>query len=163
MQEIERKQQPYQLWIHNNDIMIKATIRQVIQKYNDNKNSAKRLLKWTGIAVAIGILFVFMLPIILFLALIIGILILVSFLYTRQNRKNSNNFGIFDLISSMISSRFWKNNNYYSVSKNNYFYYCVSCGTKHKEVICPRCGSKFKKKVDVWTILTYLITPIPLC
>jgi hypothetical protein len=58
--------------------MIKARIRQAIQKYYDNKNSAKRLLKWTGIAVGIGILFVFMLPIILFLAVIIGILILVS-------------------------------------------------------------------------------------
>ena len=128
--------------------MIKARIRQVIQKYNDNKNSAKRLLKWTGVAVVIGVLFVFMLPVILFLALIIGILIFVSSLYTRRNRKNSNNFGIFDFISSIMSSIFWKNNNYYSVSHNNYFYYCVSCGTKHKEVTCPRCGSKFKKKAD---------------
>ena len=65
-------------------MMIKARIRQVIQKYNDNKNSAKRLLKWIGIAVVIGILFVLMLPIILFLAVIIGILILVSFLYTSS-------------------------------------------------------------------------------
>jgi RsiW-degrading membrane proteinase PrsW (M82 family) len=64
--------------------MIKARIRQVIQKYNENKNSAKRLLKWTGIAVGIGILFVLMLSVILFLAVIIGILILVSFLYTRR-------------------------------------------------------------------------------
>ena len=130
--------------------MIKARIRirQVIRKYNDNKNSAKRLLKWTGIAAAIGILIVFMLPIILVLALIIGILIFVSLLYTRRNRKNSNNFGIFDLISSIMSSSFWKNINYYSVSQNNYFYYCVSCGTKHKEVTCPRCGSKFKKKAE---------------
>jgi rubrerythrin len=125
--------------------MIKARIRQVIRKYNDNKNSAKRLLKWTGIAAAIGILIVLMLPIILFLALIICILIFVSFLYTRRSRKN---FGIFDLISSIMSSSFWKNINYYSVSQNNYFYYCVSCGTKHKEVTCPRCGSKFKKKAE---------------
>jgi ABC-type Fe3+ transport system permease subunit len=127
--------------------MIKARIRQAIQKYYDNKNSVKRLLKWTGIAIAVGILFVFMLPVILFVAVIICILILVSFLYKKRNRKNSNNFGIFDLISSIISSRFWKNN-YYSVSKNNYYYYCVSCGTKHKEVVCPRRGSKFKKKVN---------------
>ena len=127
--------------------MIKARIRQAIQKYYDNKNSAKRLLKWTGIAIAVGILFVFMLPVILFVPVIICILILVSFLYKKRNRKNSNNFGIFDLISSIISSRFWKNN-YYSVSKNNYYYHCVSCGTKHKEVVCPRCGSKFKKKVN---------------
>ena len=128
--------------------MIKARIRQVIQKYNDNKNSAKRLLKWTGIAAAIGILIVFMLPVILFLAVIIGILILVSLLYARRKRKKSNNFGIFDLISSIISSRFW-NSDYYPASKNNYYYYCVSCGTKDKEVTCPRCGSKFKKKVNV--------------
>jgi hypothetical protein len=131
--------------------MIKARIRQVIQKYNDNKNSAKRLLKWTGIAVGIGILFVFILPIILLLAVIIGILILVSFLYTRRRRRNRNNksidTGIFDLISSIISSKFWKN--YYSVSHNNYYYYCVSCGTKHKAIACPKCGSKFKKKVNV--------------
>ena len=131
--------------------MIKARIWQVIQKYNDNKNSAKRLLKWTGIAVGIGILFVLMLPIILFLALTIGILILVSFLYTRRKRNGSSrsiHAGIFDLISSIMSSRFWKNNNYYSVSQNNYFYYCVSCGTKHKQIACPRCGSKLKKKVN---------------
>jgi RsiW-degrading membrane proteinase PrsW (M82 family) len=124
--------------------MIKARIWQVIQKYNDNKHSAKRLLKWTGIAVGIGILFVFMLPIILLLAVIIGILILVSFLYTRRKRSNRYT-GIFDLISSIISTRLWKNY-YYSVSQNNYYYYCISCGTKHKDVACPRCGSKFKKK-----------------
>jgi hypothetical protein len=92
-----------------------------------------------------------MLPVILFLAVIIGILILVSFLYTRRRRRNRSNksieTGIFDLISSIILSRLWKNN-YYSESKNNYYYYCVSCGTKHKEVACPRCGSKFKKKVS---------------
>ena len=128
-------------------MMIRARIRQVIQKYNDNKNSAKRLIKWTGIAIGIGILFVFMLPIILFLAVIIGILILVSFLYARRNRKKSSNLGMFDLIASIISSRFWRNNNY-SVSQNNNYYYCISCGTKHKEVVCPRCGSNFKKKVD---------------
>jgi|SRR5918911_1004195 hypothetical protein len=127
--------------------MMKARIRRVIQTYNDNKNSAKRLLKWTGIAIGIGILFVFMLPIIILLAAVIGILILVSFIYKKRKRNNSNkliDIGIFDLISSIIFSRLWKN---YSVSQN-YYYYCISCGTKHKEVTCPRCGSKFKKKVN---------------
>ena len=127
--------------------MLKTRILRVIQRYNDNKNSAKRLLKWTGIAVAVGILFVFILPIILILAAVIGVLILVSFLYTKRKRGKINEptyTGIFDLLSSILFSRLW---NKYSVSQNNYFYYCVSCGTKHKEVICPRCGSKFKKKV----------------
>src|SRR5919198_5138936 len=117
--------------------MLKTRIRRVIQRYNDNKKSAKRLLKWTGIAIGIGILFVFILPIILILAAVIGVLILVSFLYTKRKRGKTDT-GIFDLISSILFSRLW--NKYYSVSQNNYFYYCVSCGTKHKEVICPRCG-----------------------
>jgi hypothetical protein len=64
--------------------MIKARIRRVIQRYNDNKNSAKLLLKWAGIAIGIGILFVFMLPVIIFLAAVIGILILVSLLYKKE-------------------------------------------------------------------------------
>ena len=127
--------------------MLKTRIRRVIQRYYDNKNSAKRLLKWTGIAVAVGILFVFILPIILILAAVIGVLILVSFLYTKRKRGKTNEptyTVTFDLLSSILFSRLW---NKYTVSQNNYFYYCVSCGTKHKEVICPRCGSKFKKKV----------------
>jgi len=24
-------------------------------------------------------------------------------------------------------------------------YYCMSCGTKHKEAACPKCGSKMKR------------------
>jgi hypothetical protein len=65
-------------------MMIKARILRVIQRYNDNKNSAKLLLKWAGIAIGIGILFVFMLPVIIFLAAVIGILILVSLLYKKE-------------------------------------------------------------------------------
>jgi len=129
--------------------MLKTRIRRVIQRYNDNKNSAKRLLKWTGIAVAIGILFVFLLPIILILAGVIGVLILVSFLYTKRKRGKTNKptyTGIFGLLSSLLFSMLW---NKHSVIQNNYLYYCVSCRTKHKEVICPRCGSKFKKKIHV--------------
>jgi hypothetical protein len=28
-------------------------------------------------------------------------------------------------------------------------YYCMSCGTKHKEAACPKCGSKMKR-VGSW-------------
>jgi rubrerythrin len=24
-------------------------------------------------------------------------------------------------------------------------YYCMSCGTKHREAACPKCGSKMKR------------------
>ena len=88
--------------------MLKTRIRRVVQRYNDNKNSTKRLLKWTGIAVAIGILFVFMLPIILILAAVIGVLILVSLLYTKRKRGKTDT-GIFDLISSIHTYLFRSN------------------------------------------------------
>jgi rubrerythrin len=28
---------------------------------------------------------------------------------------------------------------------NSLNYYCMNCGTKHKEAACPKCGSKMKK------------------
>jgi rubrerythrin len=28
-------------------------------------------------------------------------------------------------------------------------YYCMSCGTQHKDINCPNCGSKMKK-VGFW-------------
>jgi rubrerythrin len=28
---------------------------------------------------------------------------------------------------------------------NSLKYYCMSCGTKHREVACPKCGSKMKR------------------
>jgi len=30
-------------------------------------------------------------------------------------------------------------------SGNSVNYYCMSCGTKHREAACPRCGSKMKR------------------
>ena len=43
--------------------------------------------------------------------------------------------GIFGSMSPMFSS-----NNSSSLK-----YYCISCGTQHKEIACPICGSKMKK------------------
>jgi len=28
---------------------------------------------------------------------------------------------------------------------NSLNYYCMSCGAKHKEAACPKCGSKMKR------------------
>ena len=42
--------------------------------------------------------------------------------------------GIFGPMSPMFS------NNTSSLK-----YYCISCGTQHKQIACPICGSKMKK------------------
>jgi hypothetical protein len=127
------------------DIVLESSIRKIIQRYDGKKLDA-RLLKWIAISIGIGIVVGFMLPIVISLAVVIGILIL-RLKFLRKSRRNkvmmlSNNklldTGIFDLISSILSSGFRSS----SINKN---YYCASCGTKHKETACPSCGSKFKK------------------
>jgi len=127
------------------DIVLESSIRKIIQRYDGKKFDA-RLLKWIAISIGIGIVIGFMLPIVISLAVVIGILILRVKLL-RKSRRNkvmmlSNNklldTGTFDLISSILSSGFRSS----SINKN---YYCASCGTKHKETACPSCGSKFKK------------------
>jgi hypothetical protein len=40
------------------------------------------------------------------------------------------------------------------ITKINYYYYCMSCGTKHADEKCPQCASK-KKKVGFY--ISYLI------
>ena len=127
------------------DIVLESSTRKIIQRYDGKKFDA-RLLKWIAISIGIGIVIGFMLPIVISLAVVIGILIL-RLKFLRKSRRNkvmmlSNNklldTGIFDLISSILSSGFRSS----SINKN---YYCASCGTKHKETACPSCGSKFKK------------------
>ena len=127
------------------DIVLESSIRKIIQRY-DGKKFDTRLLKWIAISIGIGIVVGFVLPIVISLAVVIGILIL-RLKFLRKSRRNkvmmlSNNklldTGIFDLISSILSSGFRSS----SINKN---YYCASCGTKHKETACPSCGSKFKK------------------
>ena len=127
------------------DIVLESSIRKIIQRY-DGKKFDTRLLKWIVISIGIGIVIGFMLPIVISLAVVIGILIL-RLKFLRKSRRNkvmmlSNNklldTGTFDLISSILSSGFRSS----SINKN---YYCASCGTKHKETACPSCGSKFKK------------------
>jgi|SRR6185437_9819373 hypothetical protein len=126
-------------------MMLENSIRKIIQRY-DGKKLDTRLLKWVAISIGIGIVLGFVLPIVISLAVVIGILIL-RLKFLRKRRRNkimmlSNNklldTGIFDLISSILSSEFRSS----SINKH---YYCASCGTKHKETACPSCGSKFKK------------------
>ena len=88
------------------------------------------------------------LPGIIFLAALTGILILIRHMDKRRKRKkipmmNDNKIAdVFDILSPIWLAVFRSN----SIDKS--YYYCVDCGTKHKEAACPSCGSKFKKTVE---------------
>ena len=49
-----------------------------------------------------------------------------------MSRTGGRGIGMFGSMSSMFED-------------NSLNYYCMGCGTKHKEAACPKCGSKMKR------------------
>ena len=64
---------------------------------------------------------------------IIGVFILLNF-YMR--RRITRRMGIGEAGGGTFGSMF---------GDNSLNYYCMSCGTKHKEAACPKCASKMKR------------------
>jgi len=128
-------------------MQLQRKIRSIIHRYND-KRFAIRLLKWMMICIGIAIVVALVLLVIIFLAALIGMLILFRLKDKRRKRNkivmmNNNRIAdVFDLISPILLTVFP------SSSIDGNYYYCVDCGTKHKETACPSCGSKFKKTVE---------------
>jgi ribosomal protein L37AE/L43A len=65
------------------------------------------------------------------LVVIIGVFILLNFYMRKRTMRRMGAGG-----SGMFGSMF---------GDNSLNYYCMSCGTKHKEAACPKCGSKMKR------------------
>jgi fumarate reductase subunit D len=126
---------------------LQRKIKSIIHKHND-KRFAIRLLKWMMICIGIAIVAALVLPVIIFLAALIGVLISIRLVDKRRKRNkivmmNNNRIDdIFDFISPILLTLFR------SSSINGNYYYCVNCGTKHKETACPSCGSNFKKTLE---------------
>jgi hypothetical protein len=90
-------------------------------------------LEYLAISITISLL----LPFPISLVVIIGVFILLNFYMRRRTMRRmgiggARAAGMFGSMSSMFGD-------------NSLNYYCMSCGTKHKEAACPKCGSKMKK------------------
>jgi rubrerythrin len=70
----------------------------------------------------------------------LGVFILINFYRRRRmmKRYGIETKGMKNLFGWLPSSMSGKEN---SPLK----YYCMSCGTEHKEIACPKCGSKMKR------------------
>jgi uncharacterized paraquat-inducible protein A len=66
--------------------------------------------------------------------------------YMRTSAKKQN----MELSKSDINNA----NNRKNKNNDRINYYCISCGTKHDEECCPRCGSRMKKASFLWYGLT---------
>jgi hypothetical protein len=93
-------------------------------------------MMWFGISIAISLTISILVPFPISLVTIIGVFILLNF-YMRKRMMSrmgvrGGGAGMFGSMSSMFG-------------ENSLKYYCMSCGTKHREAACPKCGSKMKR------------------
>ena len=102
--------------------------------YN-NKQFLITQMIWIGISIGISLTISMLVPFPFSLVAIIGIFILLNF-YMRKRMMSrmggGRGIGMFGSMSSMFED-------------NSLNYYCMACGTKHRESACPKCGSKMKR------------------
>jgi len=107
---------------------------------NNNRHLLLYTLKWMSLYIAIGFISASLLPFPASLLGAIGGFMLVNFLRTRfmMKKMGISMKGLFgSLRSSDVSTSMY--------GYNPIKYYCMSCGNEHKEIACPKCGSKMKR------------------
>jgi len=88
---------------------------------------------WLGIFLAISFGISMILPFPTSLVVIIGVFILLN-MYRRKTIMKRMGVGGPGIFSSGTAT-----------GAGSLKYYCMSCGTEHKEAACPKCGSKMKR------------------
>ena len=86
-------------------------------------------LMWIGISLAISLAISLFVPFPYSLPIIIAVFILLS-LYMRK--RALRRMGMSGTTTTMFGN-------------SSLNYYCMSCGTKHSQAACPKCGSKMKR------------------
>ena len=105
---------------------------------NNNKQFLINQLMWIGISIGISLTISMLVPFPISLVAIIGVFILLNFyMRKRMMRKMGMGGGGLGMFGSISSSSMF--------GDNSLKYYCMSCGTNHKEASCPKCGSKMKR------------------
>ena len=106
----------------------------------DNRQFLLYTLKWMSLYIAIGFIAALLLPFPASLLGAIGGFMLVNFLRTRAMLKKAG-VSVRGLFGPLRSSGLGPSMNGYNPIK----FYCMSCGNEHKEIACPKCGSKMKR------------------
>ncbi|HKG29908.1 MAG TPA: hypothetical protein VKA91_01450 [Nitrososphaeraceae archaeon] len=96
---------------------------------SNNRQFLLQQLMWIAIYFAISLAISIIIPFPFSLVAIIGVVLLLSF-YVRKRMMKRVGFGM---------------GNFSMFGSSSINYYCMSCGTKHNEVACPKCGSKMKR------------------
>jgi hypothetical protein len=103
----------------------------------NNKQFVSNQIIWMGISIGISLAISLILPFPISLVAIIGIFILLNFYMRKRMMSKTGMRGGLGMFGSMSSSSM--------VGDSSLKYYCIGCGTNHKEAACPKCGSKMKR------------------
>jgi hypothetical protein len=103
---------------------------------NNNKQFLMNQIIWIGISFGISLAISFILPFPISLVAIVGVFILLNMYMRRVMIKRIGSMGG----GAMFGSMFGANQNSSSLK-----YYCMSCGSEHRQIACPKCGSKMKR------------------
>ena len=107
---------------------------------NNNNQFAIEQLKWLGIYMSVGIIISLLMPFPVSLIVAFGAFIIINFFRRARLAKRYQNIGGVKNIFGSLSSPSTYSNGYSPLK-----YYCMGCGNEHREIACPRCGSKMKR------------------
>ena len=116
----------------------------------DRKQLVLNQLKWTAIYLAVAFIITLLLPFPADLALaLVAFLVLgwyrryLSLRKLGMKNPTSPNTGFeFKKIKELYKSNI---SNSIDDSQSKVKYYCMNCGYEHREIECPKCGSKIKR------------------
>ncbi len=104
----------------------------------NNKQFLVNQIIWMAVSIGISLAISVILPFPISLVVIIGVFILLNFyMRKRMMRKMGMGGGGLGMFGSMSPSSMF--------GDSSLKYYCMSCGTQHKQAACPKCGSKMKR------------------
>lgn len=99
-------------------------------------------LKWLGIYMGIGFLILYLLPFPYDFLSLLSLLVLVNYLRARRDIiKRHGGIGRIKGMFGSVSPPIADDRPEYRPLR----YYCMDCGNEHKDITCPKCGSKKKR------------------
>jgi hypothetical protein len=119
----------------------------------DYKRLALNQLKWTSIYLALAFVIMLFLPFPADLLVALLAFLALSW-YTRnlllrklgmENASNNDTGFEFKRIKEFYRSIFSNFSHSTDYGQSQIKYYCMRCGNEHREIACPKCGSKMKR------------------
>jgi hypothetical protein len=104
--------------------------------YGNNRFYLGNMLMWMGIYMGLSLVISFVLPFPISLLAVFMAIIGINYLRARYIIKE---MGITDI------RQIFKSSSAPQIGYQPLKYYCMTCGTEHRENSCPKCGSKMTR------------------